>query len=420
MEKWDNQSVKTYIDNIENFSRDELESIVNYLNENFPIDRYEKENTERKMALEELENTKNILNTHVQKYPSCYELSEINFNENDLNNIAFFFTAGGEGQRLRQSIEKNGKKNEVLENFTKATYPIQNFPENFGTLMINLALIKSFCDKYKTDIPVIISLGPKNSTTYNYIPSSIEKFKNFGLKNLFYIAQKERLHLTDEGKITINKTDNGFKASTNPDETGGPFMAFQKDKNLVEKIRQLGIQKLLCIQGIGIYNPEILLKVASSNKEHDCYILGLPRENYPETDCFGTLVVLENEGKKQLRILESHMINNETRTLKSSDSSAYLPANSGLYVFDLSIFEEEISRPFYATSAKEIEASKKLAPKIGYSATDFSRFSKNPAVLLVQNGNYSILKNIESLDDIEKLGKKFELDIISQKVLSDL
>jgi hypothetical protein len=148
--------------------------------------------------------------------------------------------------------------------------------------------------------------------------------------------------------------------------------------------------------------------------------LGVARRKFEKTDPFGSIVLLEKEGKNQLRIIEAHQINDETRLLKDKTNNYYLPINTGLYFLDLKIFKEKIDIPFYASSEKEIENSTKKSPKIGFAGTDFPRFAKNPAVLLISPEDFANLKTTESVEEIFALAKRFNLDKICEKINLEL
>ncbi|MDX9970308.1 MAG: hypothetical protein RBS56_00165 [Candidatus Gracilibacteria bacterium] len=420
MTLWTKDLLLKNTESAENLSENEIAHVVDFLNENHPFDDFLREKSERKIALKNMEETKNLLENATQKYPKVYDFSEIVFDEKSLSKVAFFFTAGGEGQRLAQSLEKSGMENLHLENFTKATIHIKDFPENFGTLMINLSIIKSLSDTHGVDFPVIISLGPKGSTTQKVIPEEIKAFNNFGLKNLHYISQGERLHLSEEEKISLEIKDGEIKIAKNPDESGGPLVAFYNDKKLINDLKEKGVSKILIVQGTGIFNPDILKNISSVKGNHDCYILGLPRHKFEKTDQLGTIEIIEKDGKDTLRILEAHSINDTTRQIQDPTHTAYLPANSGMYIFDLAFFSNSLPISFYATAPKEISFSKKLSPKIGYSATDFTTFAKNPAVILISDKDFAVLKNVENMEDLSTLGKKFGLITLCEKVKSQI
>ncbi len=418
MSNWTKELFFTHMESPERFSENEIAILLEYLNENCPLNSFLRELEERKIALKNMEETTRLLENATQKFPKAYDFSEIVFDENSLKKVAFFFTAGGEGQRLAQSLNKNDIN--FLENFTKATIEIKDFPEKFGTLMINLSIVKSLSDTYKIDFPVIISLGPKGSTTSKVIPKEIDSFNNFGLKNIHYILQGERLHLSNEEKISLEIKNGEIKLAKNPDESGGPLKAFYDNKELIKNLEEKGVSKILIIQGTGIFNPDILKNTASIKANHDCYILGLPRQKFEKSDQLGTIELIEKNGTKTLRILEAHSINDTTREIQNAEKTKFLPANTGMFLFDLALFSKKLPISFYATAPKEISFSKKIAPKIGYSATDFTVFAENPAVIIISSGDFAVLKNVENMEDLSALGKKFGLIKLCEKIKSEI
>lgn len=420
MSNWTKELFFTHMESPESFSENEITILLEFLNENCPLKSFLREIEERKIALKNMEETTRLLEGATQKFPKAYDFSEIVFDENSLKKVAFFFTAGGEGQRLAQSLNKNEADKKFLENFTKATIEIKDFPEKFGTLMINLCIVKSLSDTYKIDFPVIISLGPIGSTTSKVIPKEIASFNNFGLKNIHYILQGERLHLSNEEKISLEIKNGEIKVAKNPDESGGPLKAFYDNKELIKNLEKNGVSKILIIQGTGIFNPDILKNTASIKADHDCYILGLPRQKFEKSDQLGTIELIEKNGKTTLRILEAHSINDTTREIQNAEKSKFLPANTGMFLFDLALFSKKLPISFYATAPKEISFSKKIAPKIGYSATDFTVFAENPAVIIISPGDFAVLKNVENMEDLSALGKKFGLIKLCEKIKSEI
>lgn len=420
MNNWTKELFFTHIESPENFSENEILILLEFLNENYPVNSFLSEIEDRKIALKNMKETTSLLENATQKFPKAYDFEEIIFDENSLREVAFFFTAGGEGQRLAQSLNKNGDEKNFLENFTKATIEIKDFPEKFGTLMINLSIVKHLSDTYKIDFPVIISLGPIGSTTSKVIPKEIASFNNFGLRNIHYILQGERLHLSNEEKISLEIKNGEIKVAKNPDESGGPLKAFYDNKELIQSFKERGVKKILIIQGTGIFNPDILKNVSSIKEDHDCYILGLPRQKFEKSDQLGTIELIEKNGKTALRILEAHSINDTTREIQNTQRKEFLPANTGMFLFDLALFSKELPISFYATAPKEISFSKKSAPKIGYSATDFTVFAEKPAVILIPGGDFAVLKNVENIEELSALGKKFGLINLCEKIKSEI
>jgi len=383
---WTIELIKKRVFNFAEFDVNAQEEIVEYLLENLPFDEYSNQLERKEKAVANMKNAKNVLLGTRQKYPQHLDYSSVCADLKDLQSCAFLIMAGGEGERLRVSLKEKGYGDDDLRDFTKATFPIPNTDYKFGALEVNLRLISKINDK----IPVIITTGPLGSDTEKIIPKILKENANFGVKNLEFIAQNKRLHLTNDGKIVF---ENGSPV-TNPDETGGPI-AKLKECGLLEKLEKSGVKKIIVLQGTAVYSKEILPIIASAGKNFDGLGIGILREKFPETDPYGTFVSAE----EKLRIIEKEVRTPETYAIRN-EKQKFLPYNTGFYVFDVELLKN-LEMPDYATPPKIILSGIEASPKIGFAATDIIAFAKNPAVLSICGDDFCVIKNA---DDIDVLG----------------
>jgi hypothetical protein len=329
------------------------------------------------------------------------------------------FTAGGEGERLRLSLLNKGVSADKLRDFTKATYPLKNFSENFGALQINLAMISWICSKANIDIPVIVTTGPQGSLTHKVIPNVLKENSNFGLKNLRIAAQDERLHFTLDSQAAFRIVDGRPLPVTHPDETGGPLMKLKQKPNAdtpntLEWLASLGCTKILVVQGTAIYEPGMLSLMAAAAKEHDCVGVGIPRSAFNNDDPFGTFVTVEKDGSSKTCIIEQDIRNDVTRSVKDEKSGAFLPFNTGFYALDCGLLLRQ-DLPDYATPPKEILPDLPRSPKIGYAATDILPLAKRPLILTVEPEMYAVIKTAEDLETLSETAIRFGLREIVEK-----
>ena len=383
---WTKEQIEKSVFGFDKSDMQTQEKIAEFLQNNISFDEYQKQVAKREKAIANMINAKNILSGTEQKYPQHIDFPQVCVNLQDLNNCAFLIMAGGEGERLRVSLKEKGYLDDDLKDFTKATFPIPNTVYKFGALEVNLKMIS----KINSEIPVILTTGPLGSDTEKIIPKIMKENANFGVKNLEIIAQNERLHLTNDGKIVF---ENG-KPVTNPDETGGPI-AKLKESGILEKLEKNGIKKIIVLQGTAVYSKEILPIIASAGKNFDGLGIGIQRDSFPEKDPYGTFVL----AGKNLRIIEKEVRTAETYNVKN-ESGKYLPYNTGFYVFDINLLKN-IALPDYATPPKIILSKIEPSPKIGYAATDIIAFAENAAVLTISDNDFCVIKNA---DDIDILG----------------
>lgn len=419
--KWTTELLSKHIHNFETFSEEEKSTIEEILSSSFDFSTFSESVEKLENAINNNKNQSAILKTGKQIYPETVKQNNNNTVTQIIEEFAVVLMAGGEGERLRLSLLENGYNTKNLENFTKATFPLPGFPKGFGALQTNLVVISSLCKKYNTDIPVIITTGPENSTTADIIPEIIKKANNFGLKNLKIIAQNERLHLSIDKKIVIKKDETGLSVSTNPDETGGPIMKLKEKDSLGEStldwISTLNKSKIMVLQATALYDPSLIETMAAAAKEHDGLGIGIARNSFEGKDPYGTFVLIEENGTQSLKIIEQAIRNDETRLLKNEDDK-YLPFNTGFYIFDTSILKN-CDLPDYATPPKEIHPDLEKAPKVGYAATDIISFAQKPAVLTISPESFAVIKDASDPQKLSVLGEKYGLQTLCENYLKE-
>lgn len=422
MKKWTFIDAEAHVENFKQLTTAQKENLIRQLNAKFPPDIYREHVAKLERALHNQDSEKSVLDNAQQHFPVCVDERDVQTAADDLRHYAIVLTAGGEGERLRLSLLEKGISEAELADFTKATYPISGFPDGFGTLQINLCVIASLCRESGIDIPVIITTGPEGSATARVIPEILYRNNNFGLKHTAVLAQEERLHLTHDKKIAFSPSD--LKIVTNPDETGGPVMKLKRtmddrDMSALGWLASLECGKIILLQGTALYDTQMILKIASAGKHQDGLGVGIPRAEFPEDDPFGTLVVVENESGRSIRIIEQAIRNQDTVTLKHPQTGRHLPFNTGFYMFDRELLSV-CDLPDYATPPKEVLPHLDRAPKVGYAATDILTLAKSPAILTVTEDAFCAIKNVDDIDKIATLGKRFGLDVICRKVMQQL
>ncbi len=420
MDNWSEESAVKTVHQFNQLGKQEKISLLAYLNDHFPPSVYNEQVCLRRRAVENLSNNRHIIAAVTQHYPVCITQEDIAGTLSDLSGYAIMLTAGGEGERLRLSLEKQGVPASRLENFTKATYPLPGFYRDFGTLQVNLSVLSHICKKTGLSIPVIVTTGPPSSMTARVIPSIVEQYKSFGLEKLLIMPQEERLHLTNEEQIVYTVSNGKPRPVTNPDETGGPIMKLKKQPiegttTALAWLRNLGCTKIILLQGTALYSPALIGTIAAAGKHHDGLGVGIARSSFPENDPFGTYVLIEEHATKRLIIAEQEVRNTRTRMLQDNDNTYYLPYNTGFYSFDISLIEKN-DLPDYATPPKEILPGLPRSPKIGYAATDILSFAADPAVLTINHSLYGVLKKVTDLARLSDLGKHMDLDKICRAV----
>lgn len=419
MNLWSIESLEQKVNDFNKLSSDEQQNFLEYMNAHFPPEKFEHQLSMRQSAIKNMDNAKNTLNGTEQLFPSFIEAHSINATPKSLCGFALVLTAGGEGERLRLSLQKNGVDPSKLVDFTKATFPLPNFFENFGTLQINLAMISDFCKSIGYDIPVVITTGPKNSVTERVIPEIIRKFNNFGLKHIRVISQDERLHFTNDGTIAFTIENGKPVPVTQPDETGGPLMKLKQpsganNESVLDWFEALGCSKTIIVQATALYHQDLLPKIAEALGEHDCLGTGILRNDFQPKDPFGTFVTLKKGSRVSTQILEQDIRNETTRTIKDSSGKFFLPFNTGFYAFKNQLLKNN-TLPDYATPPKEILPELPRSPKVGYAATDILPLANDPVILAVDPSHFKVLKAAPDLEALSEFGKTFKLDSFCKK-----
>ncbi len=413
---WTQELTNTSVENFGTFSLDEQQKIINYLNENISPEEVKKQLAQKHNALENIKKWRGILEENTQLYPECMDSASFSSVTPSFDSYAIVLTAGWEGERLIQSLKKEWYSDDELKDFTKATFPLPDFPGNVGALQINCIVIRELSKKFKKDIPVIITTGPKNSSTARIIPEILKKNDNFWLRNLHIIAQNERIHFSTNDMLAFSfDANNNPELATNPDETGGPIMKLKEydeflQKSPLEWLWERGVRKLMILQGTAVYDPKIILSMASAWQEFDGVGIGVARSSFPHEDPYGTYVLIQNQDQeKKLIIVEKDIRTKQTYLVQNKETRSYLPFNTGFYIFDCTLLSEN-NLPDYATPAKEVLLWLPPAPKIWYAATDIIALAKKPAVLTINPSTFWVIKNSSDLPILSKLAKDFWLD----------
>ncbi|KMQ49893.1 hypothetical protein CHISP_3180 [Chitinispirillum alkaliphilum] len=419
MNKWNIDSLAPRVERFGLLDEKQRNQLVEQMNRHFPPPVFNWQLERRRKALENSEKGKKLLSDAAQEFPPFMPWQNVSFSPESLNGYGVVFTAGGEGERLRTSLLARGADPHSLKDFTKATYPLENFFQDFGALHINLALIASFCKKNNLDIPVIITTGPKGSITERVIPRILEEKEYFGLKNVRIVAQEQRLHFTKDEKIAYTVENNTPNPVTQPDETGGPLMILKQKpdtKNLscLEWLETLGCSKIILAQATAIYDQTMLPLMAQAAKQHDCIGVGVLRDQFPPDDPFGTFIAVKKNSDKKTCIIEQAIRNEITRNIKDPKNKFFLPFNTGFYALDCNLLKES-DLPDYATPPKEITPELPRSPKVGYAATDILPMANNPLILTIDPKMYAVIKTAEDLTRLSQAARDFGLLDICKK-----
>jgi hypothetical protein len=410
---WTIDTLKQVTNNLHLFSDQQQKEFLELMNSKYPPDIYRLHLQKRRNALETINASRDTLNNATQLFPPFIKWTDIEDNPEALNGFALVFTAGGEGERLRLSLIEKGYDPSALNNFTKATFPLPEFYQDFGTLQTNLAMVSSFCKTSRIDIPVIVTTGPQGSITAKVIPEILREKNNFGLSNIRVIPQGERLHFTMDEKILCCENYGRLFPLTQPDETGGPLMMLKQKDNSGEStldwLSKHNCSKLIVVQATALYDQRLLPIIANSLGNHDCLGIGILREDFPPKDPFGTFVTIMKENQKKLLILEQNVRNDATRSLKDSSGKYHLPFNTGFYAFKSELLTNN-DLPDYATPPKETLPGYERSPKIGYAATDLLPLANDPIILAIEPQMFGVLKTADDLKLLGQLGKRFGLD----------
>lgn len=410
MEKWTEALAEKNVYNFSSLSAAQKKSLLDELNRRFPPKVYREHRVRQQAAIKNAEAAKNILAGAQQRFPRIVRAEDLGATPSVLAGYAMVLTAGGEGERLRAGLRRRGASDADLKDFTKATYQLPGFPQGYGSLQATLAVVADLCRRGGIDVPVIITTGPALSHNARVVSAAAAAHDSFGLRHLRTVAQDERLHLTLDGSIVCAADGDSARPVTNPDETGGPFMKLAKpgfiDKaSALEWLSGLGCRKIIALQATALYDPAVVLAMAAAGKQHDCVGVGVLRTHFDKTDPYGTFVDLEKDGKGSLVIVEQEIRNATTMSIRDETGKYYLPFNTGLYVFDITLLAKS-GLPDYATPPKEILPGLLHSPKTGYAATDILTGAKHGAVLAVGPGSYAAIKSADDLAMLSALAKR--------------
>ncbi|MFP4416578.1 MAG: hypothetical protein ACOC41_00785 [Chitinivibrionales bacterium] len=411
---WDQKAAAEKVENFDNLDLQQQKRLIERLNHTFPPERYRAHRDARLRAEAHMHASRNLLENAIQHYPPVMTSDELAPTFDVLRDCAVLLTAGGEGERLRKSLEENGTAEEHLRDFTKATFPLPDFFEDFGALHINLAILAKICREHDLSIPVIVSTGPRGSTTSRVIPSIVERFRRAGLPHLLTISQDERLHLTVDEKIAWQMTQDGeILPVTHPDETGGPIMRlkqpFDNYPSILTWLKEKGSRTVLVLQATALYDTRIILDMAEASLNRDCVGVGIARDSFPADDPYGTFVEIERDNQKKIHIVEQAVRNDQTRRIQDPHAGKFLPYNTGFYAFDIDLLEKN-DLPDYATPPKEILPSLTRSPKAGYAATDLLPLANNPVILTVNPFSFAVIKNADDLPRLSSLARSLGLE----------
>ncbi len=416
MHQWTIKNLSETIAALEPLDTSSKQKLLTLMNNDFPLATYESHRAMRRNALAQANRIKELLDSGEQQFPPFVTTDSLPISSEALRGFSVVFTAGGEGERLRISLEKKGIPKAALADFTKATFGLPGFPEGVGTLPVNLLMMAAICNRTGIDIPVIITTGPSGSVTARVIPELVEKHENFGLKHLRILEQDERLFLTNDERIVLQQRESGLHPITHPDETGGPIMKLKAvdpatGRSALDWMKQSGCTKTIIVQATALYDQSLIPAMATALGSHDCLGVGILRGAFPPSDPYGTYVSVSSGECTSLQIIEQDVRNDTTRKVTDASGKWYLPFNTGFYAFENRLLEEN-SLPDFATPPKELLPELPRSPKIGYAATDLIALARNPIILTIDPSLFGVLKNADDLEKLSTLGKKFGLDAL--------
>jgi hypothetical protein len=422
MDSWSQQSASRRVFAFETLSETQQDFLIKLLNRRFPPSVYETHRHKRRQAQRNLKEGRQLLEGASQKFPHCIESTAVSPKPDSLAGIGIVFTAGGEGERLRLSLQEKGLPGPGLVDFTKATFPLPDCFEDFGTLQINMALVADISERYQVDVPVVVTTGPEGSTTARVITDVISRHDAFGLKNTKVICQGERLHLTLDEQIAFEIRDGRPYPVTQPDETGGPIMKLKgvdsgADHSALDWFAAHGVRKIMILQGTAVYHPNLIPVMAEAARSYDGLGVGILRHRFVEDDPFGSFVVLKTAEGEQLVILEQEMRNAQTCALMDYRRRFFLPYNTGVYVFDSEVLQNN-DLPDYATPPKQVLPELPRSSKVGYAATDILSLTRKPAVLAIPADFYGVVKTAEDLERLAYMAKRFGLDLVCRQLIN--
>ncbi len=422
MDVWSHQLASRRVFAFETLTDKQQDFLIKLLNKRFPPSVYERHRQKRKQAQRNLKEGRQLLGCASQKFPHFIESTTVSPKPDCLAGTGIVLTAGGEGERLRLSLQAKGIPVSALVDFTKATFPLPNFFEDFGALQINMALIADISTRAQVDVPVVVTTGPQGSTSARVITEAIKRHNAFGVKNATVICQGERLHLTVDEQVAFEIKAGSPYPMTHPDETGGPIMKLKEieagaDHSALDWFAAHGAHKIMILQGTAVYHPKLIPVMAETARNYDGLGVGILRNRFNVDDPFGSFVVLKTAEKEQLVILEQEMRNAQTCALMDSGRRFFLPYNTGFYVFDSDVLRMN-DLPDYATPPKEVLPSLPRSPKVGYAATDILSLTRTPVVLAVPPDFYGVVKKADDLERLANMAKRFGLDTVCRRAMN--
>lgn len=410
MTSWNEDQLQKAVYNYNSFTATQKSKVKMLLDTTYSYEAYEKQVLFTKEAVANMKEARSILDSAKQLFPETLDDSELTSNNQDLKGYGVVITAGGEGERLKVSLQEEGYAEDALADFTKATWALPGLNEELGALQINLKLLADISKEIGVDIPVVVTTGPEGTTTARVIPEIIKANSNFGLKNLDIIAQDEKLHLTREHQIACKWDDDECALATNPDETGGPIMKLKEKiggTSVLQRMKEHGATKIMVLQGTAVYRPSLLSDIAKAASRVNGLGIGIKRETFPTDDPYGTFVLVEEKGVQSLKIIEKDVRNSDTEALQNT-TGAFLPYNTGFYAFDLELLETH-SLPAYASPDKIVLEGIEKAPKTGYAATDTIGSAEKCAVLTISQDDFAVLKNSNDLPRLSEAVIRYNL-----------
>lgn len=424
MDAWTHPLARRRVFAFDTLTVNQQDVLIKLLNERFPPSVYEIHRRKRRQAQQNLKEGRQVLEGASQKFPHFIESTTVSANPESLVGIGIVLTAGGEGERLRLSLQKRGVPESALDGFTKATFPLPGFFEDFGALQINMALMADISARFQMEVPVVVTTGPAGTATSRVVTDVIEQHKAFGVKNATIVCQGERLHLTADEQIAVEIRGATPYPVTHPDETGGPIMKLKAvepgaGQSALDWFAAHGADKIMILQGTAVYHPDLIPVMAEAARNHDGLGVGILRSRFDVNDPFGSFVVLKTPAKEQLVIVEQEVRNARTCTLMDSKRRFFLPYNTGFYVFDSDVLRKN-DLPDYATPPKEVLPGLPRSPKIGYAATDILSLTRKPAVLTIPPDYYGVVKQADDLNRLTDMAKRFGLDAICRRAMNRL
>jgi hypothetical protein len=405
----------------EKLTADQQDFLIKLLNRRFPPSVYEEHLRKRRQAQRNLVKTRQRVEEASQEFPNYIESADVSPRPASLKRCGLVLTAGGEGERLRHSLQEKGFPMAAQADFTKATFPLPDFRDDFGTLHINLALTADISAQFGVEMPVVVTTGPEDSATARVIRDTVARHNAFGIKNIKVVCQGERLHLTMDEQIALHVVSGKPHPITHPDETGGPIMKLKEieadtGQSPLDWLAACGADIIIVLQGTAVYHPDMIPMMAEAAQNFDGLGIGILRNRFDIDDPFGSFVVLKTAGQERLVILEQEARNSQTCSLKAPDGRYFLPYNTGFYVFDIDVLRNN-DLPDYATPPKEVLPELQRSPKVGYAATDILSLTRKPAVLAVQPDHYGVIKRAEDLPRLADMAKRFGLDDVCRRMI---